>query len=479
MSTRRLLNNASKLFDLLVLTVSFGAATLSQATDAPVSFTQFLNMRIKLGNVAMFIGLLWVWHLIFGALGMYGSRRLTGRMAEAIDVVKATTLSALVLGVASVFLGFRMVNPAFIGVFWAVSTLIAGSSRFALRTWLRRLRMRGRDSRNILIIGSNHRAIAFAKKIRSSPELGYRIIGFADDEWSGAEALRQEGWSLVCDLANISTFLRRSVVDEVIIAVPLRSFHDHASEVATRCEQQGIIIRVLSDLFNLKWSVPMVEEFEDSPLLTQYGGNEQGLPMVIKRVLDFSLSLLLLIAIAPLLLLTAILIKLTSSGPVFFVQRRIGLNKRTFDIYKFRTMGVDAELKLREIEHLNEVSGPVFKIKNDPRITPLGKFLRKTSIDELPQLFNVLRGDMSLVGPRPLQLRDYELFTESGEDWQRCRFSVRPGITCLWQVNGRNSLPFQQWMELDLQYVRNWSLWLDLQILAKTVPAVLRGSGAA
>jgi len=200
---------------------------------------------------------------------------------------------------------------------------------------------------------------------------------------------------------------------------------------------------------------------------------------VIKRVLDFSLSLMLLIAIAPLLLLTAILIKLTSSGPVFFVQRRIGLNKRTFDIYKFRTMGVDAELKLREIEHLNEVSGPVFKIKNDPRITPLGKFLRKTSIDELPQLFNVLRGDMSLVGPRPLQLRDYELFTESGEDWQRCRFSVRPGITCLWQVNGRNSLPFQQWMELDLQYVRNWSLWLDLQILAKTVPAVLRGSGAA
>ena len=142
-------------------------------------------------------------------------------------------------------------------------------------------------------------------------------------------------------------------------------------------------------------------------------------------------------------------------------------------------MVADAERKLQEIEHLNEVSGPVFKIKNDPRVTPVGKFLRKTSIDELPQLFNVLSGDMSLVGPRPLQLRDYELFTEAGEDWQRCRFSVRPGITCLWQVNGRSSLPFHQWMELDLQYVRNWSLWLDMQILAKTIPAVLRGSGAA
>ena len=479
MSKRRLLNNASKLFDLLVLTVSFAAATLSQATEAPVSLARFLDMRIKLGNVAVFIALLWLWHLIFGMMGMYGSRRLAGRIAEAIDVLKATSLSALVLGFASEFLGFRMVTPRFIAVFWAVSTLIAVSTRFVLRTWLRRLRVRGRDSRNVLIVGSNQRAIAFAKGIRSKPELGYRLIGFADNEWTGAETLRQNGWSLVCNLEDISTFLRRSIVDEVIIAVPLRSFHDHATEIAAMCEQQGIIIRVLSDLFNLKWSVPMMEEFEGSPLITQYGGSEQGLPMVIKRILDFSLSLILLIVLAPLLLLTAMLVKLTSPGPVFFVQRRIGLNKRTFAIYKFRTMGADAEVRLREIEHLNEQSGPVFKIKADPRVTPLGKFLRKTSIDELPQLFNVLSGDMSLVGPRPLQLRDYELFTESGEDWQRCRFSVRPGITCLWQVNGRNSLPFQQWMELDLQYVRNWSLWLDLQILAKTVPAVLRGSGAA
>ena len=179
------------------------------------------------------------------------------------------------------------------------------------------------------------------------------------------------------------------------------------------------------------------------------------------------------------MIVTAILIKLTSAGPVFFVQKRIGLNKRVFHIYKFRTMVADAERKLAQIEHLNEVSGPVFKIKRDPRITAIGAFLRKTSIDELPQLFNVLKGDMSLVGPRPLQLRDYELLTHSGPDWQRCRFSVRPGITCLWQVNGRSAIPFEQWMELDQQYVHKWSLWLDMQILAKTIPAVLKGSGAA
>jgi lipopolysaccharide/colanic/teichoic acid biosynthesis glycosyltransferase len=150
-----------------------------------------------------------------------------------------------------------------------------------------------------------------------------------------------------------------------------------------------------------------------------------------------------------------------------------------FNIYKFRTMVIDAEARLKDLEHQNEANGPVFKIKKDPRITLIGRFLRKTSIDELPQLFNVLKGEMSLVGPRPLQVRDYELFETHCQDWQRKRFSVRPGITCLWQIMGRSSTTFEKWMELDLQYIRTWSVWLDLEILAKTVPAVLRGSGAA
>ena len=177
-----------------------------------------------------------------------------------------------------------------------------------------------------------------------------------------------------------------------------------------------------------------------------------------------------------LLIVTALAIKLTSAGPIFFLQERIGLNKRRFRIYKFRTMVPHAEKLMAKLEARNEVSGPVFKIKNDPRITPIGRFLRRSSIDELPQLLNVLKGDMSLVGPRPLPVRDYEGFNE---DWQRRRFSVKPGITCLWQVNGRSGISFDQWMLLDLQYMDEWSLWLDFKILAKTVPAVLKGAGAA
>jgi exopolysaccharide biosynthesis polyprenyl glycosylphosphotransferase len=467
-------------FDLLLLVASFGLAALPMArAQGLMSFSQFLSLRIKVQNFVVFFVLLWIWNSIFMMLDLYNSKRMQARRSEAIDIVKATSLSALVLGLASVVIGFRMVTPTFIAVFWFCSTSVMVASRLAIRTYLRQLRRHGRNLRNMLIVGTNSRAVEFAKTIRSKPELGYRILGFADDEWAGAEDLRTNGWSVICNLQELPKFLRRSVVDEVVIAVPLRSFHNDASEIAIMCEQQGIMLHVLSDLFNLKNRLPRAEEVEGSHVITHSGGIGEGWPIVIKRAIDLTLSLALLIILAPLLLLAALLIKLTSPGPVFFVQKRVGFNKRVFSIYKFRTMVMDAEKKLQDIEHLNEVTGPVFKIKNDPRLTSVGKFLRKTSIDELPQFFNVLSGDMSLVGPRPLQLRDYELFTEAGEDWQRCRFSVRPGITCLWQVNGRSSLPFHKWMELDLQYVRNWSLWLDMQILAKTIPAVLRGSGAA
>jgi exopolysaccharide biosynthesis polyprenyl glycosylphosphotransferase len=241
------------------------------------------------------------------------------------------------------------------------------------------------------------------------------------------------------------------------------------------CEEQGITVRFLSNIFNNGIGESRVEQLEQDQFITFSTGGMRGAAMLVKRALDVSVSLVLLVVLAPLAAVVMLAIKRTSPGPAHFVQKRLGLNKRAFNLYKFRTMGADAEEKQAELEELNEVRGPVFKIKDDPRITRVGRFLRKTSLDELPQLFNVLKDDMSLVGPRPLPVRDYEGFDE---DWHRRRFSVRPGITCLWQVGGRSDTSFDRWMELDMEYIDNWSLGLDLRILAQTIPAVIRGSGA-
>jgi exopolysaccharide biosynthesis polyprenyl glycosylphosphotransferase len=235
-------------------------------------------------------------------------------------------------------------------------------------------------------------------------------------------------------------------------------------------------MRFNSDVFGLKTTRWRTEEFEGDQYIATYTGSTEPLPQAFKRVLDITVAAGALLLFSPILVVAAIAIKVSSPGPILFLQERVGLNKRRFKIFKFRTMVPNAEKMMSLLEKHNEVSGPVFKIKNDPRITRIGKLLRRSSVDELPQLINVLKGDMSLVGPRPLPVRDYEGFNK---DWQRRRFSVKPGITCLWQINGRSGIPFDQWMLLDLQYMDEWSIWLDLKILAKTVPAVFRGEGAA
>jgi exopolysaccharide biosynthesis polyprenyl glycosylphosphotransferase len=327
----------------------------------------------------------------------------------------------------------------------------------------------------LLIVGTNSRALRFAQKIVAKPELGYRLIGFLDKEWDETSKFQQTGYPLVSDFEGFNSFIRKQVVDEVIVCLPMKSFYNDIYNIISFCEKQGIIVRFLSDIFNLKFGKIKTEELEGFSVISIYTVNIKDWQALFKRIFDFTFSLFLLISLMPLFILTAILLKITSPGSVFFVQERIGINKRRFRLYKFRTMIQEAEKVHSELEHLNEVSGPVFKIKDDPRITMFGKFLRKSSIDELPQLFNVIKGEMSLVGPRPLPIRDYEGFEK---DWQRRRFSVRPGITCLWQITGRSSISFDQWMKLDMQYIDEWSLLLDFKILAKTIPAVLRGSGA-
>ncbi|MFZ3217907.1 MAG: sugar transferase [Candidatus Acidiferrales bacterium] len=474
---RRFLLNALKIYDLGLIIASFGLATfLIVRSYHNVSLHDFLAMRVKLSNCAIFAMALFFCHATFSLCGLYESRRLSTRVAESVDALKATTLSTACLALVSTFFSVRMITAPFLFAFWVILSLSVVTSRLSLQYWLAVVRRYGRNLRYILVLGTNPRAIEFARKIEAAPERGYQLLGFVDEEWPGMTEFRATGFNLSCDYAGLAEFLRRNVVDEVAIYLPLRSFYGHSSQVAALCEQHGIVMRFASDIFGLKTARSRSEEFGGDHHIAAYTGVRDGWPLAVKRMLDVAISFVLLVFLSPVLLVVAALIKLTSKGPVFFRQQRMGVNKRQFEIYKFRTMVPNAEEMIDALEDLNEVSGPVFKIMDDPRVTAIGKILRRTSIDELPQLFNILKGDMSLVGPRPLPVRDYQGFNE---DWQRRRFSVRPGITCLWQVNGRSTIAFDQWMRLDLQYMDEWSLWLDIKILARTIPAVLKGSGAA
>jgi exopolysaccharide biosynthesis polyprenyl glycosylphosphotransferase len=443
--------------------------------DRSVDLVAFLGMRVKLSNFLIFLFALLFCHSVFSFYGLYRSRRLSSRTSEIADCLKASTLSSVTFLAMGFLFHIRMITPQFLLMFWLILSVIMVGTRLIMRVWLTEVRKHGRNLRYMLILGTNARAIDFAQKIKDQPARGYQILGFVDDNWPGLAEFKSKGLKLVASYEGLAEFLRRNVVDEVAIYLPLRSYHEHASQVAVLCEEHGIAMRVAADIFGLRTARSRAEYFDGAYHIATYTGIRDEWPLVVKRAIDLAISFTLLVLLSPLFLFVAMAIKLTSKGPILFRQERLGLNKRRFYIYKFRTMVPDAEKLIAELEDMNEVSGPVFKIKDDPRITGIGKFLRRTSIDELPQLLNILKGEMSLVGPRPLPKRDYEGFSE---DWQRRRFSVRPGVTCLWQVNGRSSIPFEQWMRLDLQYMDEWSLWLDLKILARTIPAVLRGSGA-
>jgi exopolysaccharide biosynthesis polyprenyl glycosylphosphotransferase len=276
-------------------------------------------------------------------------------------------------------------------------------------------------------------------------------------------------------MSELDAMMAQQAIDEVLVALPNNKYSSLVETIVRRCEEQGVVVRVRTETFNLQIARSYVDELEGVPVVTIRSGPEDDWRLLAKRLIDILGSVALLLILAPLLALVTVLIRLDSPGAIFFTQERIGFNKRRFKLIKFRTMTDGADRQQALLEHLNEAEGPVFKIKNDPRVTRVGKFLRRFSIDELPQLFNVLKGDMSLVGPRPLPVRDVERIDVTSH---KRRFSIKPGITCLWQVNGRSDIGFDDWVLLDLEYIDRWSLGLDLRILLKTIPAVLRGPGA-
>ncbi|MBW1699638.1 MAG: sugar transferase [Deltaproteobacteria bacterium] len=474
---RNILLKAYKLFDVSIMVFSFALATwiTNPQLNGLDSLGEFLSVRIKLINFFLFLGMMLFWYIILNSFSLYKHKRLTSRWKELFDIGKATILGTFLIFITAELFSIEVIHRSFIIIFWILSCSLMIASHLIIRWFLEWIRRRGRNIRYMLIVGTNSRAVDFAKKIESQPELGYRIAGFVDGVWQGIPDFQKSGYKIVTDFKNFPSYLREEVVDEVVISLPVKSQYKNASKIAAQAQEQGITVWQLPDIFDLKTSKMRAGSIEGVPLISSYKGEMHGWQINIKRSADIILSGLGILILLPVYFISAAAIKLSSPGPIFFVQKRLGINKRKFKMIKFRTMIPDAEEKQDELEGLNETDGPVFKIKKDPRITPIGKILRKLSIDELPQLFNVFKGDMSLVGPRPLPIRDYNGFSE---DWHRRRFSVRPGITCLWQVNGRCNTSFQKWMKMDMEYIDNWSLWLDFKILVQTVPAVLKGSGA-
>lgn len=329
--------------------------------------------------------------------------------------------------------------------------------------------------RKVLIVGANPWTVRLVEVIRSRANQGYRIEGFLEDDPQRIPVLEKLGVPLLGTIDDLGKLLDVGTIEEVYLSLPMRSRYETIQKVSNQCERVRVSLKFIVDLFPMQIAKSRLLFLNDIPMLSLSAIPETRLMLAAKRLLDFTISSVLLVMLSPAFLFFAILIKLGSPGPVFFGQQRVGQNQRAFRMLKFRSMVANAEDLREEMAALNEADGPVFKIKDDPRITPLGKFIRKYSIDEFPQLINVWLGEMSLVGPRPPLASEVEEYTWS----QRRRLSVRPGMTGLWQVSGRSNIDFETWVELDLLYIDTWTIVSDFQILFKTFRAVVEGRGAA
>ncbi len=357
-------------------------------------------------------------------------------------------------------------------IFLGFDFLFLWGFRMVMNLLLTSLQARGYGLKKVLLVGSGQMAKDYIKEVKRHPEWGVKIIGGLDWE-ENHKGRRYLGVSFIGTLASLESILKNNQIDCVIYAVPSK-FMDFIRECVLLCEKMGVMVNIIADYFCYNPPIKRSRNFESKPVIAFHTGSNKSLSLILKGILDRALALIGILFFSPIMLGVALLIKFTSPGPLLFKQKRCGLNNKRFTFYKFRTMVENAEELKKNLLERNEMDGAAFKIKDDPRITKVGKYLRKFSLDELPQLFNVLLGNISLVGPRPPLLQEVSQY----QDWQRRRLSVKPGITCLWQISGRNEIGFKQWMEMDLEYIDNWSFKLDLKILFKTIPAVILTRGA-
>ncbi len=488
---RKLFVTVQRFVDLCLVTIAFFIGYFLRDKIVNIypfsllaSFLWDENIQ-SISYYAIYMGLLPVLLIIWGSLlsyfGIYKSSGIR-RIPDVLLIVFKTAFAGFILFGSYVFI-LRMqedISRLFIGFTFFFAAIFIVSEKLALIYIVKILRKRDKSFksalfafRRVLIVGTGKRTKKFIKLIESNPDWSIKIIGLLDlDSSKKGEIIYDH--EVIGTLDDVPHIINTNVVDEIIFIVP-RSWLNKIEDALLYCEAAGLKVNIAVNLFDLKFSKAKQTDLQGFPLLVFESTSEKLGIIFIKRVLDFIASGAGLVLLAPAFAVIAILIKMTSTGPVFFKQLRCGLYGRKFTFYKFRTMITDAESKLKDLLKYNEMNGPVFKMTNDPRVTKIGKCLRKFSIDELPQLWNVFVGDMSLVGPRPPLPTELENY----DNWQRRKLSMRPGITCLWQAGGRNEIAdFKEWMRLDLEYIDNWSIGLDFKILFKTIPVVLFGIGA-
>jgi len=412
--------------------------------------------------------------------GYYGSHRIYS-FGTIVGWIALSCLESLLVSYAVISIGGRLFNREYdpsrgaivlTAVFLFVLLVV---KTYVIDRVLRALRRRGYNFRTMLLVGSGESLREFIRLLRSHPLWGFRIYGIVSDRAQEHMADRVENVPVVGALDQLFDVLKSHAIDEVVF-LPSQTPLEQLAPYLEGCEEMGVRATLSLNFHQPVIATPSFERVEDVPLVSYSPTKEMNWALILKYALDRVEAAILLILASPIMLAAVLAIRLTSrkGDPIFYGQTRVGLNGRLFTLWKFRSMRVGADQEIENLRALNELDGPVFKMRNDPRVTPVGRFLRRWSIDELPQLCNVLRGDMSLVGPRPPIPSEVVQY----DRWQRRRLSMKPGITCLWQVMGRNKLSFETWMKLDLQYIDNWSLLLDFKILLKTILVVLTGEGA-
>jgi len=447
-------------------TAVFLLASIARFGDGEwIAFWNRLSIDIRLAAVVF--GIVWVAALWYRGLYRLGTRWRLG--SEALDILWATALVAA-LTLSALFV-FRQENVSrlFLVFLFIAQSLVTFASRAALRAWVIRLRSGDHGAHYMLVVGTGRLARDFAEAVERRSGLGIRIIGHLAVPGGSTVDLRSP---ILGSIEEMDRVFHEQVVDEVAICLEPSALR-YLDPVARIAADEGKVVRVPIDPIGLPLPNAREEEFEGFVVRSLVVGQEHELGLVAKRLMDIAGSLVGLVVLSPLLLATAVAIRRRDGSPVLFRQTRVGLHGRPFSICKFRTMVPDAEARLAEVRHLNERNGIVFKATDDPRLTRLGRTLRATSIDELPQLWNVLKGDMSLVGPRPLPVHEVAEF----DVWHRRRHSMKPGITGLWQVEARTEPEFDRWVERDLAYIDRWSLQLDVRIILRTIPAVFGRTG--